>query len=188
MRLVGRSRAAQHTPAQRSRLAGVVAATGLSAFLFAGCATQATLTISSTPDGAYITENGSGKAYGVTPVTVYYDSAKLINFKGQDGCFRVRGFEARWVSGTTARLQTVRLCGSKTGGYTITFSRDTSAPGFAQDMQFSLQLQQLRAQQQQARAAQEAAAAALFQALSPQKTTFFCTTTQYGSIAQTTCR
>jgi hypothetical protein len=155
--------------------------------LLAGCATRASLTISSNPDGAYITEN-NGKAFGVTPVTAYYDPATLPSLVDRDGCFIVDGFTARWVSGATAESNKLRLCGSKTGDYTITFTRDPSAPGFAQDMQFALQVQQVRAQQQQAQATEEAADAALFQASSPQKSTFYCTTTQVGAIVQANCR
>jgi hypothetical protein len=162
--------------------------------LLAGCATQATLTISSNPDGAYITESGTDAVIGLTPANWYYDPAKLVNHMDRDGCFLVTGFTARWVSGATAELNTLRLCGSKTGVYTITFNRDPSAPGFAKDLQFALQLQQVRAQQQQAQAqaqaqaSEEAADAALFQASSPQRSTFFCTTTQVGAIVQANCR
>jgi hypothetical protein len=156
--------------------------------LLAGCSTQATLTINSTPEGAYITEVGKGgKAYGVTPVTVYYDRSNLKYTKNYEGCYSVRGFEAHWVSGATATLVRTHLCGSDTGDYTLTFTRDPSAPGFAQDMQFAVQLQQLRAQQRQAQAAEEAADAALFQAASPQRNTYMCTAMQTGNLVTANC-
>jgi len=74
----------------------------LSALAIGGCATQASLTVFSQPEGAYLTEKGTGKAYGVAPARVVYDSKAIANFKGADGCYRVKGFDARWVSGATA--------------------------------------------------------------------------------------
>ncbi len=154
-----------------------------------GCATQASLTVTSQPEGAFITEKGSGKSYGTAPVVVVYDTDTLKAYRGSDGCYRVKGFTARWVSGTTASLELVRLCGKTTGVYTITFGRDPSQPGFDKDMEFALRLQAVRAQRQQAQAAQDATAAALFSAwAAAQRTTVMCTSTQVGLIVQTQCR
>lgn len=154
-----------------------------------GCATQASLTVLSQPEGAYLTEKGSGKALGIAPAIAHYDGQALLSFKGRDGCYLVRGFEARWISGATASLENVRLCGSNTGNYNITFNRDPSGPGFEKDLQFSLQLRALRAQQQQAQAAETAATAALLRAFSaPQTSTISCTSMQTGNMVQTNCR
>lgn len=153
-----------------------------------GCATQASLTVFSQPEGAYLTEKGTGKVYGVAPVTVVYDSKALSNFKGADGCYRVKGFEARWVSGATASLDLITLCGTSTGEYNITFSRASTYPDLDRDLQFALQLQSIRAQQQQASAAQDAAAAAVYRALNPpQRKPLNCTSTQLGYTVQTNC-
>jgi hypothetical protein len=160
-------------------------------FLAAGCANQASLSIYSTPEGAYITETGSGKAAGIAPVTVHYDRAALKARTGPDGCRYVHGFVAHWVSGVTATLPRVHLCGSDTGDYRITFTRDPSALGLDKDMQFALQRQQLRAQQQQAQATEDAAAAARLQAFiqaqQAQQNRIICNSVTYGDFVQTYC-
>lgn len=171
--------------------------------VMSGCATQASLTILSQPEGAYLTEKGSGKVFGVAPVVVAYDANALANHKRADGCYLVQGFEARWVSGATASVDHMTLCGSSTGAYTITFSRAPNYPDLQRDLQFALQIQAIRAQQQQARAAQDAAAAA--QARAAQEAArartaqnaaalralnaapINCTSTQMGHIVQTNC-
>jgi hypothetical protein len=146
------------------------------------------LTVFSQPEGAYLTEKGTGKVYGLAPATVVYDSKALSNFKGADGCYRVKGFEARWVSGATASLDLITLCGSSTGAYNITFSRAPTYPDLERDLQFTLQLQSIRAQQQQARAAQDAAAAAVYRAFNPpQPKPLNCISTQFGNTVQTNC-
>jgi len=153
-----------------------------------GCATQASLTVDSQPPGAYLTEKGTGKVYGVSPVTIVYDSKMLANFRRADGCYRVKGFEAQWVSGATSSLEVITLCGASNGAYNITFSRAAGYPDLEKDLQFALQLQSIRAQQQQARAAQDAAEAAVYQAFNPpQRTPLNCTSVQVGYIVQTKC-
>jgi hypothetical protein len=160
----------------------------LLAFLLTGCATQASLTVYSQPEGAYITEIGTGRVYGVAPLTVAYDAAPLFATKQPDGCFRVLGFEVRWVSGAKATLETVAICGSATGTYNITFSRPADFPDIEKDLQFALQVQTVRAQQQQAQAAQDAAAAAILRTFAPPSATpVRCTSRQVGSTVQTTC-
>jgi len=155
--------------------------------LGAGCASQASLTIYSQPEGAFLTEAGTGNAYGAAPITVWYEPAALRQFRDSNGCFLVKGFEARWVSGVAASLDSIRLCGSENGYFQITFNRDPSQPGLDKDMQFALQLQAVRAQQQQAQAAEDAAAAALFSAWSDSQPVV-CTSKQVGNSIQTTCR
>ncbi|TAL64922.1 MAG: hypothetical protein EPN79_13295 [Burkholderiaceae bacterium] len=158
------------------------------AIVLSGCATQASLTVLSQPEGAYITEKETGRSYGVTPVTIVYDSTALSKFKGTDGCYRVKGFEARWVSGATANLNLIRLCGSSTDDYKITFSRPPTYPDLERDLQFALQLQFIRAQQQEARAAQDAAAAEVYRAFNPpQRKPLNCISTQSGNTVQTNC-
>ena len=158
------------------------------AIALGGCATQASLTVQSQPEGAYMTEKGSGKAFGVAPVTVVYDSKALERSKRADGCYLVKGFEARWVSGATANLELITLCGNSSGTYNITFSRDASSPDLEKDLQFALHLQSIRAQQQQAQAAQDAAAAAVYNAfVPPARKPTNCTSTQIGTMVQTHC-
>ena len=47
--------------------------------VLAGCATQASLTVFSQPEGAYLTEKGTGKVYGVAPTRIVYNSKELPN-------------------------------------------------------------------------------------------------------------
>jgi hypothetical protein len=158
--------------------------------LFAGCAvgTQATLTIHTQPEGAFLIEKQTGTSYGIAPKTVIYHAALLHKIKTDDGCFMVYGFEARWVSGVTASLDQIRICGSVVGDYTITFRRDPDAPGLQEDMQFALQVQSILAQQQQAAAAQTAAIAALLGSFDASNNSLRCTSRQVGDTVQTDCK
>ena len=161
--------------------------------LLVGCAigTQATLTVHTQPEGAFLTERPSGTAYGIAPRTMTYNASILHRIK-TDGCFMVHGFEARWVSGATASLDQIRLCGSVVGDYTITFSRDPDAPGLEKDMQFALQVQSVLAQQQQAAATQSAAQtasiAALLGSFDTTDSRLQCTSRQVGNTVQTDCK
>ena len=121
------------------------------AVLASGCAsTQATVTVRSQPDGAYFTSvSGTGYADGIGPVTAYYNFSDST--PGKNGCYRASGFKAQWVSGASATIKTLELCGSPVGSYEFTFSRPQSAPGLDKDMQFALQLQAQRNQEEQAK-------------------------------------
>ena len=114
----------------------------------AGCATatQATLAVYSQPPGAYLTEVGTGRVLGIAPAASYYEGQALQNHKDAQGCYVVKGVEARWVSGARAMTDPVRLCGSATGSYTITLNRDASYPDLEKDLQFALQIQAMQAQ------------------------------------------
>jgi len=154
---------------------------------------RATLTVYSQPEGAFLTEVGGGVS-GVAPLIVLYDPSTLLQNRDADGCFRVRGFEARWVSGVATTLAQTKFCGSERGAYQITFTRDASQAGLEKDMQFALQIQAVRAQQQQAQAAQDAADAAESAAIAQMFSTWStpkpikCESTQAGSTVRTTCR
>jgi hypothetical protein len=154
-----------------------------------GCATQASLTVLSQPEGAFITERGTGKSYGTTPVVLYYDGIELLKYKDSGGCYLVKGLDARWVSGASASLESIRLCGSNLGDYNISFNRDPTQPDLERDLEFALKVQALRTQQQQAKAAQDAAAATLFSAwATTQRTSVKCTSTQFGDVIRTNCK
>ena len=159
------------------------------AVIVTGCATQTRLTIYSQPEGAYLTERGTGKAFGLAPVTVVYDPLVLAKHRQSDGCYLVKGFEARWVSGASAYLDNMKICGSPYGAYQITYSRNPNDPGFDKDLQFSIQVQSVRAQQQQAQAANDASSIALYNAImSNQKQSLNCSSYQVGDTIQTRCR
>lgn len=161
------------------------------AFL-SGCATHATLSVMSQPAGAYITEKVSGAALGIAPVNSYYEATTLQKFKDGQGCYLVRGFEARWVSGARAATnESIRLCGSSTGGYSITVSRDPSHPDLEKDLQFAAQINAMLIQQQQAQAAKDAANAALFSvftAAQQASTPVRCSSYPIGNSVHTTCK
>lgn len=115
-----------------------------------GCATQATLNVYSQPTGAYITEIDTPLTLGITPTAVVYNPSALEQNKNSEGCYMVRGFKAKWVSGATSTLNPIRLCGGSTDTYNITINRDGSYPNLEKDLNFAMQVQNLLAQQQQA--------------------------------------
>lgn len=162
------------------------------AIFLSGCATHSNLTVVSQPSGAYITEVGTGKAYGTAPVTVRYDAKAMASIKDASGCYLVRGFEAKWVSGAVATTPSIRLCGASTGNYTYQFSRDSNVPGLEKDLDFAMKQSALRAQQQQAQAIQDAAAIqawSAFQAAQPKPPTpISCSSYAVGNTVQTNCR
>lgn len=174
----------------------IIMGVAIIAVLASSCATQAALTVASQPEGAFITEKGTGRALGTAPVTLFYDVATLLRSRDAEGCYLVKGLEAHWVSGTAASLEVVRLCGSDVGHYSISFNRDPTQPGLDKDLQFGIQVQALRSQQQQAaaaqqaaRAAQDAADTAFFSALANERrTNVTCTSVQIGNTVQTTCK
>ena len=139
-----------------------VTALTLVAFL-TGCATHSTLTVLSQPSGAYITEAGTGTAYGVTPVVISYDAKALSAHKNASGCYLVKGMNATWVSGvTTSSEPTLRLCGSSTGTYEILLSRNMNAEGLDKDLDFAMRQSAVKAQNAQARAANSQANLQMF--------------------------
>ena len=167
-------------------------------FILSGCASQSSLTVISQPSGAYITETETGKTHGTAPIVVYYDSKAMSQYKDASGCFLVKGFDARWVSGATATSPpSIRLCGSSSGAYTYQFSRDSYAPGLDKDLDFAMRQDSVRAQQQQSQAIQNAAAIqawSAMQAAQPKPvapapiTPINCTSYSLGTVIQTNCR
>jgi hypothetical protein len=140
------------------RYTSVLAAISVLVFV-SGCATQASLTVSSQPDGAYITEIGTGAQFGMAPVSIVYNPSALEQNKTPEGCYLVKGVEARWISGAVSSIDPIILCGSPVGRYNIDVKRDGSYPCFEKDLQFVVQVQSLRAQQRLAEATEDAAAA-----------------------------
>lgn len=118
------------------------------AILFAGCTHNLTLTISTHPEGAYLTEAGSGRAVGTAPMTVNYNLEQLSKHKDVNGCFLVNGFEARWVSSASTTSGNIRLCPNQSGAYTYSINRDPNFPGLDGDIQYAMQIQGSRVQQQ----------------------------------------
>jgi len=131
--------------------------------LLMGCATHSTLTVTSQPSGANISEIGTGATFGVAPVVIRYDEKEISAYKDGSGCYLVKGFRANWVSGATASSEPrIRLCGSSTGTYTFNFSRDINAEGLDKDLDFAMRQSAVRAQQAQAAAANSQANLQMF--------------------------
>lgn len=162
-----------------------IAISFLSASLLGGCATQgATLTVFSQPDGAYMTERGTGTVYGITPIVLNYKREDLEKHKDSKGCYLVKGFDARWVSGATSGIELITLCGKNSGSYQIGFARPAEYPDFEKDLNFSLNLKSVRAQESQAAAAKISAFnSSLPTVVAPKR----CTSTQVGNMVTTQC-
>lgn len=148
------------------------------------------LSVESQPAGAYLTHPGSGKSFGVTPIRMEFKPELVTTVPRVDGCYVMRGaMEVKWVSGATARIDELRLCGGKYGPFNITFSRPASYPDLERDLRFELDLRASYAQQQQAQSAKDAATAAWYRATAPApaRAPVNCTSTQIGYIVQTNC-
>lgn len=159
-------------------------------FLICSCAPTCQLTIRSQPEGAYITDIVSGRGLGIAPIVLPIDFDKLTFHTS--GCYTVGGIRAQWVSGAQTAYGQLTFCQGQRD-YNFLASRDTSQPGLEKDLQFALQLEQLRAEQAQANAANDAAAAALMGAFSKslqsykQQPSVRCYTQATGNTVQTAC-
>lgn len=152
-----------------------------------GCSTQTTLTIYTSPPGGYVSESGSGRVVGISPVYFGYDHAIFDKNRNADGCFVVLGPTVTWASGATQTVPQVELCGSKFSDYSVTVARPAGAPGLDVDLQFAVQVQQLQAQQQEADAAQNAYLLQLYNSSASQKVN--CTSRKgLGDTVYTTCK
>ncbi|QFY43547.1 hypothetical protein F6R98_13730 [Candidatus Methylospira mobilis] len=129
--------------------------------VLSGCSSNKTsLVIKSEPDGAYISQTETGAGLGVAPVTLDFDKAELVNKTNRDkertGCFRVKGYSARWMSGATASsAPAIRLCNPVGKNFTVTLQRNANAPGLEKDLEFAKQDKDSQTQQQQANAPQK---------------------------------
>lgn len=149
-----------------------------------GCSTPGVrLTVTSEPDGAYITS---------VPVVAFWEMQSLEkSSRDEKGCFQLKGFTARWASGAVTEVPVVRVCGESDGDYNFVMSRDMNHPNLGKDLQFALQVQAVRAKNAQAEASQAAAFAAMWSAAkvgqTPQKPVH-CSTYNSGSTIQTNCQ
>ena len=155
-------------PRECDGLMSIVFFFAYSVVFFVGCTPQATLTIRSYPEGGLVVERETGKSWGMAPVTVHYNKADLLKHQDANGCYRVKGFDVRWVSGATTGEDPLTMCHGPTGNYGKTFSRDSSSPGLEYDLQFALQLVSERISRATAQA-QEEWQASVTQQLAQQK-------------------
>lgn len=122
-------------------LKGTVAVALTLAVLTAGCSTKYQVKFDSTPQGASLVCNGTN--WGYTPVTLYYDkSVKSQPYINASNCSAV------WSSGVNAAYP-ADLRTFPSGATDINLPRP-DAPGYAQDAEFALKVQQLNVQKQQA--------------------------------------
>ena len=155
------------------------------------CATPGIrLTVTSSPDGAYITSGGP--VSGIVPVVAFWEMQSLEkSSRDARGCFQLKGFTATWASGAVTEVPVVRVCGEADGDYNFVISRDMNRPNLEKDLQFALQVQAVRAQNAQAEASQAAAFAAMWSAAKvgqPTQRPVHCSTYNSGTTIQTNCQ
>lgn len=119
--------------------------------LITGCSSKYPITYNTTPDGAILVCNGQNMGY--TPVTLYYTPEE-----GQK-VFQTQPCVAHWSSGATANFPTLWDLTRFPNGVRHTLTRE-KGPGYEQDVQFSLQVQNMRYLQRQTEAAESQARAA----------------------------
>jgi hypothetical protein len=156
-----------------------------------GCSTPGvTLTVTSNPDGAYITSGGP--VSGIAPVRGFWamESVKRSS-RDSEGCYTLQGFTARWASGAVTEKPQVRVCGEPDGDYELNMHRDMNYPNLDKDLQFALQVQAVRAQNAQTEASQMAAAAAMWSAVNvhqPTRRPVNCSSYNIVGTVQTNCQ
>ena len=81
------------------------------ALTIVGCSTPGVrLTVTSEPDGAYITSGGP--VSGIAPVVAFWEMQSLKkSSRDEKGCFHLKGFTARWASGAVTEVPVVQVCG-----------------------------------------------------------------------------
>jgi len=156
-----------------------------------GCSTPGVrLTVTSEPDGAYITSGGPVSE--IVPVVAFWEMRSLEKTsRDEKGCFQLKGFTARWASGGITEVPVVRVCGEADGDYNFMISRDMNHPNLEKDLQFALQVQAVKAQNAHAEASRAAAFAAMWSAAKVGQTTqkpVYCSTYNSGSTIQTNCQ
>lgn len=121
------------------------------------------VTVTTQPEGAYVTDMNKGMG-GIAPQIYSYPA---FQFKKDDnGCMYIYGFDARWGSGAAASsTKAVRLCPSvNKAQFGVVVKRNPADPDLDKDLRFALEL----ADRKQAAAAQAEAAAAQAQAAAAQ--------------------
>ena len=109
----------------------------LSLFLTGACATTHNLTLHSNPEGATLTTVGTNGDLGLAPVLLTFDDSDLESSRGNDGCYWVRGIEARWRSGAVAKMDPISWCHADQRHHEVTLERPDEAPDLKVDLQFA---------------------------------------------------
>ena len=125
----------------------------LSGLLISGCASPVYyLSISTYPEGAKLSYQGSNQAIGTAPTVLTYpvDARYMSN-----GCYKAAGFAATWMSGAKAASEpVVLLCHGVGTQHSLILQRPASIPGLDGDMRIAElhlkhRLEQERRQQEQ---------------------------------------
>ena len=133
--------------------------------LLTGCST--TVTIITSPTGGYVTEKGTGTAFGVAPVTVSYDSASLNSNRDSQGCRVGKGVTVNWVSGASVEVPYIQMCGNKSN-YNLSIERP-EYPRIKEDLEFALKVESLNTQKSALQQEKDAAALDLYLRLQEKK-------------------
>ena len=104
---------------KRTTLALALALALTTATVSAWGSKKVTLTIHSTPEGAFVTENG--RVWGYAPIVLVYDVGPFRT------CRATPPISVRWPSGAAASVDGVSLCPELGKQQTFTFERPTVA-------------------------------------------------------------
>ncbi len=114
--------------------------------VLAGCST--TITVTSEPEGAMITNRSGTIKYGYAPVEIKFDKKTLeasIDPTDPLRCAKLQGFTAEWKSGAKAQTATpLPICDLRYGE-TVELKRPENVPGLEEDLRFALDRAQKRA-------------------------------------------
>jgi len=113
--------------------------------ILVACTNHTQLTFVSQPYGAMITEISAGNKIGIAPTAKSYDAASMSSVDSE-GCYKLNGVEALWVSGAVERMPELKLCDGIKVSYTVTLFRPLSYPDWEKDLAVEKQLKLLEKQ------------------------------------------
>ncbi len=116
------------------------------ALFLTGCTT--TVTVTSDPEGAMITNRAGTVKYGYAPVEVNFDKDVLeqsIDPTDPMRCAKVQGFTARWPSGAEAHSENPLPVCDLRYGETVALKRPQGVEGEEIDLRWALERAQRRA-------------------------------------------
>jgi hypothetical protein len=145
---------------------------------FIGCTPKgAVMIIDSFPQGAQITNLGTNKVKGVTPIRGMASANKINGGNKDIKCKILKGIKARWVSGATAVVKNILVCLDKDNYFMI--NRPDNANNLEADMQYAkminnskLENRKIRALENQAASAYQNARANKRQAIAQEKNNY----------------
>lgn len=108
--------------------------------IFTACTSSTELVFVTHPEGATITEMGTGITIGTAPTNKLFD-LDSIGSVDEEGCYTLNGVEAQWVSGAKEQITGLQLCGKHRRGYIVTLVRPSSYPDLEKDIEVANDLQ-----------------------------------------------